>query len=208
MLTMAIVVTATPIRPFCRKCGTGKAGKLSCCGKGGSWFRNCGSTGNSKLGHTWYEGIQVCKTRPQSKTASSKWSNARRHNSNESQADAGKASNSQAVATASFAFTAHNPSAALAVSPPIVRQGKMSATVSINASATASDRAHAECDTGTTYKATNRMVEEAIIAIDWIPTGMHAIISIYFVITWHLRACTFSTLQLSLPPFRPIQIRM
>ena len=169
---------------MCPQCGIiAKTDKRSCCGRGGSWFAHSACADRSEQQHTWYEGTQVCKTRPQSKTASNKWSNARRHNSNESQADAGKASNSQAVATASFAFTAHNPSAALAVSPPIVRQGKMSATVSINASATASDRAHAECDTGTTYKATNRMVEEAIIAIDWIPTGMHAIISIYFVIT-------------------------
>ena len=50
------------ISSVCPKCGTlGKFGKRSCCGRGGSWFKNCGSRGNTKLAHTWYEGIQVCK---------------------------------------------------------------------------------------------------------------------------------------------------
>ena len=41
---------------------------MSCCGRGGSWFKNCGGAGNAKLHHTWYEGIQSCKTRSQSNT--------------------------------------------------------------------------------------------------------------------------------------------
>merc|ERR1712187_391231 len=50
----------------CAKCGTvGKKKRPSCCGKGGSWFRDCGSAGNKKVGHTWFEGIAVCK--PQKK---------------------------------------------------------------------------------------------------------------------------------------------
>ena len=54
--------TTTTIGSVCPKCGTmGKFGKHSCCGHGGSWFKNCGSTGNAKLDHTWYEGIQACK---------------------------------------------------------------------------------------------------------------------------------------------------
>merc|ERR1719237_138604 len=53
----------------CPKCGTiVKSVKRSCCGRGGSWFKNCGGTGNTKLHHTWYEGIQTCKARSQSKT--------------------------------------------------------------------------------------------------------------------------------------------
>jgi surface protein len=45
----------------CAKCGSiKKSGKMSCCGRGGSWFRDCGSGGNSKFGHTWSEGIQAC----------------------------------------------------------------------------------------------------------------------------------------------------
>ena len=48
----------------CSRCGTiAKSGKPSCCGRGGSWFKNCGGAGNTKLDHTWYEGIQACKAR-------------------------------------------------------------------------------------------------------------------------------------------------
>ena len=52
----------------CPRCGTiKKTDKSSCCGRGGSWFRNCGGAGNTKLPHTWYEGIQACKSRTLSK---------------------------------------------------------------------------------------------------------------------------------------------
>jgi len=48
----------------CPKCGTvGKSRRSSCCGRGGSWFRDCGSAGNKKRGHTWSAGIRACKTR-------------------------------------------------------------------------------------------------------------------------------------------------
>ena len=57
------------ISSACPKCGLiKKSGKTSCCGRGGSWFKSCGSGGNAKLHHTWYEGIQVCKSRAQSRT--------------------------------------------------------------------------------------------------------------------------------------------
>ena len=57
-------ITTAYISPVCPKCGTtGKSGKLSCCGRGGSWFGNCGNAENTKFGHTWYEGIQSCKSR-------------------------------------------------------------------------------------------------------------------------------------------------
>ena len=88
----------TSISSVCPKCGTmEKSGKNSCCGRGGSWFRNCGSAGNMQLRHTWYEGIRVCKTRAQSKRASGRQSNAaqRLHSSNG--VDTGK---SKTVATA------------------------------------------------------------------------------------------------------------
>merc|ERR1712037_210477 len=49
----------------CAVCGSvKKSRKKSCCGRGGSWYKNCGSAGNKrskKIGHTWFEGIQVCK---------------------------------------------------------------------------------------------------------------------------------------------------
>ena len=65
------------VSPVCLKCGIiKKSGKTSCCGRGGSWFRNCGGAGVSKLRHTWYEGIQTCKTRPQSKAVIEQYLNA------------------------------------------------------------------------------------------------------------------------------------
>ena len=52
------------INSACPECGMiPKSGKASCCGRGGSWFGSCGSAGNAHLGHTWHEGIQVCKGR-------------------------------------------------------------------------------------------------------------------------------------------------
>ena len=65
------------VSPVCLKCGIiKKSGKTSCCGRGGSWFRNCGGAGVSKLRHTWYEGIQTCKARPQSKAIIEQYLNA------------------------------------------------------------------------------------------------------------------------------------
>ena len=53
----------------CPKCvHIGKSGKMSCCGRGGSWFGTCGSGGRSTLEHTWYEGTRVCKAWDQLKT--------------------------------------------------------------------------------------------------------------------------------------------
>ena len=54
----------TAISSECPRCGTiAKSGQMSCCGRGGSWFKSCGGAGNTKLHHTWYEGIQACKSR-------------------------------------------------------------------------------------------------------------------------------------------------
>ena len=58
------------IESVCPKCVTiAKSGKPSCCGRGGSWFRNCGGGGNKRFKHTWKEGIYACKARSRSKTA-------------------------------------------------------------------------------------------------------------------------------------------
>ena len=63
--------------PVCHKCGIiEKSGQNSCCGRGGSWFRNCGGLGNAKPDHTWYEGVQACKIGAQFKRASGRQSNA------------------------------------------------------------------------------------------------------------------------------------
>ena len=61
--------TTTITVSVCLRCGTiGKSDKMSCCGRGGSWFKHCGGAGNTNLHHTWYEGVQACKSRSQSKT--------------------------------------------------------------------------------------------------------------------------------------------
>ena len=53
----------------CLKCGAiAKSGKVSCCGRGGSWFGNCGSALHAKLDHSWYEGIRSCKALRRSKS--------------------------------------------------------------------------------------------------------------------------------------------
>ena len=75
--TPAAATTTATISPVCRKCGRiKKSGKSSCCGRGGSWFRKCGGAVNTKLHHTWYEGIQTCKTRSQSKSVIAQYLNA------------------------------------------------------------------------------------------------------------------------------------
>ena len=61
--------TTTIAVPVCLRCGIiRKSGKPSCCGRGGSWFKNCGRAGNTKSQHTWYEGMQACKSHSQFKT--------------------------------------------------------------------------------------------------------------------------------------------
>ena len=61
----------------CHKCGTiAKSGKSSCCGRGGSWFKNCGGAGNAKVEHTWHEGILACKVWPEFKTVIDRQSHA------------------------------------------------------------------------------------------------------------------------------------
>merc|ERR1719201_782113 len=109
--------TTTTIRPECRKCGTiSKSGKSSCCGRGGSWFRNCGSAGNAKLSHTWYEGIQVCKTRSQSKRARDRQSNAAQRLNSSNGIDKGNSKTVMATAK-SFAFTPANTSTPIPFRP-------------------------------------------------------------------------------------------
>ena len=59
-----IAATGMTVKSVCPKCGiTKKFGKISCCGRGGSWVGNCGSVGYKKPDHTWYEGLQACKAR-------------------------------------------------------------------------------------------------------------------------------------------------
>ena len=62
--------TTKTISSVCAKCVIiRKSGKMSCCGRGGTWFGTCGGAGNTKVDRTWYEGIRACKAGRQSKTA-------------------------------------------------------------------------------------------------------------------------------------------
>ena len=52
------------INKGCSKCGIlKKSGKLSCCARGGVWFKNCGDAGDSNFDHTWVEGMQACDSK-------------------------------------------------------------------------------------------------------------------------------------------------
>ena len=93
-----------PVISLCPKCGIiKKSGKASCCARGGSWFENCGSAGNTKLDHTWKEGIRVCNAR-QSHVAVGYQLRPFRPKSNASSDDASMHIKSKAVTTAAHVF--------------------------------------------------------------------------------------------------------
>ena len=55
-------MSSAAVKSRCVNCGTSKkSGKRSCCARGGDWSENCGDAGDTKLEHTWIEGIQACK---------------------------------------------------------------------------------------------------------------------------------------------------
>ena len=61
--TTATTPSKTTVSSVCPKCGTiKKSDKRSCCARGGAWFNNCGDDGDGDSDHTWFEGIQACKT--------------------------------------------------------------------------------------------------------------------------------------------------
>ena len=102
MCTRAVMTTIAS--SVCPKCGTiKKSGKLSCCGHGGSWFKNCGAPGTTKLHHAWYEGIQACKARVQSKSIIGQQANVVQPKMNDSSDDA-DVIRSKAVITAANRF--------------------------------------------------------------------------------------------------------
>ena len=56
-----VAVTTMHRSVICPKCGiTKKSGKITCCGHGGSWFKKCGMPGDTKVDHTWHDGLQSC----------------------------------------------------------------------------------------------------------------------------------------------------
>ena len=106
-----------------------KSVRSSCCGRGGSWFRNCGSAGNSNLEHKWVEGIQACKSRSPSKAAIGQQVNGAQQLHSSNGADT---TNFKAIITAAenkYIF--------------------VSAAESNNTSNTTSDRTYTEDDPGT-----------------------------------------------------------
>merc|ERR1711907_524176 len=64
--TKPAAATTAASSSTCAVCGSvKKSRKKSCCGRGGSWYKNCGTSDNKKskkFDHTWFEGIQVCKS--------------------------------------------------------------------------------------------------------------------------------------------------
>ena len=107
----------------CSKCGIiGKSGKLSCCGRGGSWFGTCGSDGNSNMAHTWSEGVRACKPRQQqSKTAISHRLNGAQHHSMDSANGIGTVSSKAFITAAkTFTFVPANTSTPMVVTASVI----------------------------------------------------------------------------------------
>merc|ERR1712032_1777544 len=104
--------TTTITVSVCPRCGTiAKSGKPSCCGRGGYWFRNCGSGGNTKHPHTWYDGIQACKALSQSKRVIGKQLNlAKQKEVGSSQGADMDTYKAVTMATKTFTFTSVNSS--------------------------------------------------------------------------------------------------
>ena len=105
----------------CPKCGIiKKSAKRSCCGRGGSWFQNCGSAGNAKIHYTWYEGIRVCKTRSKPKAVIGQKLHGVQHKIHDFSDNAGR-SNIKTVITAlnTSTFTSVNASITTRASTPI-----------------------------------------------------------------------------------------
>ena len=112
-----VTATTATIVGVCLKCGiTKKSGKMSCCGRGGSWFGKCGSAGNTKLGHTWHEGLESCKARSPPKIVISQQLNGADQDGSRSSNDVGSASSkTQVVSPKQFALTSASTTAALPI---------------------------------------------------------------------------------------------
>ena len=125
--------TTTTISLACSKCGTvGKSGKSSCCGRGGSWFKSCGVTGNARLQHTWYEGIQSCKARTESRIAVGQQANAAQQKGIGSSHGDGNANSKGVIAAAKpSTFSSANMSTPMADTTSIVMIVRRSAIKSL-----------------------------------------------------------------------------
>ena len=128
--TRMVIVSACP------RCGTiGKSGTLSCCGRGGSWFKLCGVGSNAKLQHTWYEGMQACKARLKSKTATGHQVNIVQQKGTDSSQSAGMASYKAVIAASkTFSSFSINNSTRTSGRKSIITSNNMSGNVSITTS--------------------------------------------------------------------------
>ena len=128
--------TTTTITVFvCPRCGSiGKSGKMSCCGRGGSWFKNCGGAGNTKLHHTWYEGIQACKARSQSKTVIGQQLNVAQQKGTDSSQGVGMANYKSVIAAIKTSVTSVNTSTLKSETTSIVTSADTPDSVSITTS--------------------------------------------------------------------------
>merc|ERR1719201_1427693 len=119
--------TTTTIRSVCPKCGsTKKSGRTSCCGHGGSWFGDCRNPGNTKFHHTWYKGIQSCKTRSQLKKSSGQESHAAQVLNSHNVVAMGNSSKAVATATQTFTHTPVDTSTPMPNTTPIITSAETS----------------------------------------------------------------------------------
>ena len=128
--------TTTLTVSACPRCGTiAKSGQMSCCGRGGSWFKSCGGAGNTKLQHTWYEGIQACKARSQFKAFIGHQLNAAQQKGTGSSQSADMTSYKEVIAaTKTLTFTLVNTSTSILDTTSIVTSTYTSDNVPITTS--------------------------------------------------------------------------
>ena len=67
VVTAPPVASSFPSTQSCPKCAPMKGCTkikcpMSCCAKGGSWFKKCGKPG-TECEHTWQEGIDACASK-------------------------------------------------------------------------------------------------------------------------------------------------
>ena len=139
------LATTRTISSMCPKCGIiAKSGRASCCGRGGSWFGNCGAAGKEKLDHNWSEGFQACKSRSQSKTVIGQQLHGADHKSNGVSDDTDDRVNAEAVITAAntFTFAVDNMSTPMQGKTPVILSANILVSESIDTSASVTDPAY------------------------------------------------------------------
>ena len=114
----------TTVDSVCLKCGvTKRSGKISCCGRGGSWFNKCGSDDDTHLDHTWHEGLQSSKARAQSKAVIAEQLKSGHQHRNGSAKGEGGANSEVLIAAARPVASTASP---MAVDPEVTMPAHMS----------------------------------------------------------------------------------